>query len=322
MIIKLAFDPLTTAAALTGLKAATAGGAAFKVLKDTIKRDTLDTLVSGNLHDLQHYLTSKSNKFGKAIQRAAMSDIITSTKMGTEGKVWANRKLLPSLFYSGQEAKAIATFESNAAARQAPGLKYLFKGNRFQTNRFKNVLRAADTVDAAALAGQVAAPSIMGVKSFNNEYKKSHDFGRATRHGLMGAAAGGLISAGLEIPRRIAGASAGLHRSLSANQDYGYKILDEAARSAEISMNRPSIINYSKHFYTTPEKNVKAWTGRLMGDNLKRLMGQKVMKPYDPVRGYNYGDEHERGALRKVLDQVDIAKNKTVNTVFNRNSPA
>ena len=322
MIIKLAFDPLTIAATLTGLKAATAGAAAAKVLKDTIKHNTLDTLVSGNLHDLNHYLTSKSNKFGKAIQRAAMSDIIMSTKRGTEGKVWANRKLLPSLFYSGQEAKAIATFESNAAARQAPGLKYLFKGNRFQTNRFKNILRTADTVDAAALTGQIVAPTAMGAKSFKNEYDKSHDIGRATRHGLMGAAAGGLISAGLEIPRRIAGASAGLHRSLSANKDYGYKILDEAARSAEISMNRPSIINYSKHFYTTPEENVNAWTGKLMGDSLKRVMGQKVMKPYDPVKGYNYGDEPERGLLRRTLDKVDHVKNRTVDTVFNRNSPA
>lgn len=315
MIIKLAFDPLTTAAVLTGAPktAMGAGAAALLYAKKNAGVDVMGSLVSGNLHDLNHYLTSKAHPIGKAIQQGALADIIMSTKKGTEGKVWANRRLLPSLLYSRYEAKGIATFESNAAARQVPFAKHLFKGNKLQVNRLKNVLRGAKAVDKAALAGQIAAPTVMGVSSFNNEYQHSHDKKKALGKGLIGAAEGGLISAGLEIPRRIAGASSKLHDSLMKDNGYGYGVLEGASKWAEKSMNRPGFMNYSKHFYTTPEKNIKATWGRLTGDNLKRLMGQPVPTGYDAVEGVQYGNE-KKGILAKIDYQKDkILKDVGIN---------
>ena len=300
MIIKLAIDPLTLMAG---------GYAAAKTIGHIG--------VSNQLHDIGHFLSAKSNKVGKAIQKMSLADSIIAAKKGSEGKVWANRRLLPSLFWGEEQGKTLASVGMNTAAGSIPKLKHLFVGNKLKVNRLKNVLRTAHVVDRGALAGQVAAPSYLGYRGFKNEYDRTGDVKQATKQGLVGAATGGLISAGLEIPRRIAGSASALHKHLSHEAGYGYKLLEEASHSAEKSMNRPGLLNYSKHFYATPEENFKAPTGRLVGDNFKRLMGQDTIKRFDKVKGnvYHSDDVKKKGILTNILDKADEIKNRMVKKV-------
>jgi hypothetical protein len=295
MIIKLAFDPLSTGALL-------AAGSAGKRL--------VGAAVSNQLHDIPHFISSKSNWLGKKVQKAALADSIIAAKRGSEGKVWANRKLLPSLFFGEQEGKAIVSHEANAVAGNIPKLKHLFKGNKLQVSRVKKVLGTARAIDRGALAGQIAAPTYLGYRDYKHEYEKSGNRAKAFRHGMVGAATGGLIAGGLEIPRRLAGKMSGLHAHLNKDNGYGYKLLEQASQSAEKSMNRPGILNYSKHFYTTPEKNAKGLTGKIVGDNLKRILGQKPAKGYDSVKGYIYPEDKKPGILSSVLNKVDETKNR------------
>ena len=304
MIIKLAFDPISLA---TGAGAAYAGKA---------MGSAVNTAISNQLHDIPNFISSKANKFGKFIQRSTLADTIIAAKKGTEGKVWANRKLLPSLFFGNQEGKTIAMMEANTVARNTPGLKHLFKGNKLQVNRVKGVLGAARAVDRGALTAQIAVPTFMGGHAFKNEYDKSGNMKKATRKGLIGAATGGLIAGGLEIPRRLAGGASHLHGVLSKNKGYGYKLLEEASHSAEKSMNRPGILNYSKRFYSTPESNLKAPTGRIFGNGLRKLMGQSTVKKFDPIKGYVHGDEKPAsGILSRTLDKADDLKKRTLHSI-------
>ena len=304
MIIKLAIEPIS---AIVGGGAALLGGKALKSLAGG--------LVSHQLHDIPHFISSKSNKLGKFIQRSALADSIVAARKGAEGKVWANRKFLPSAFFQGQEAKTIGTMETNVLAANIPKIKHFFKGNKLQVNKLKNILGTARVVDRGSLAAQVAIPSYTGISSFKHEYDRSGDIKKATRRGLLGAAAGGIASAGLEIPRRLAGKMSQLHKHLSKDNHYGYNLLEEAAQHAEKSMNRIGPLNYSKHFYTTPQENLKALPGRLVGDNLKRLMGQKVAKRYDPVKGYVYHEDETPGLLSRFLDKADEAKQRITKIV-------
>lgn len=295
MIIKLAIDPLTVAA-----------GALYAGKK------VMGAAVSNQLHDISHFVTSKSNRFGKAIQKLSLADSIVAAKQGSEGKVWANRKLLPSLFFGEQEGKSLASVGANVAASGIPKTKHLFKGNKLQVNRLKGVLGTARVIDRTALAGQVAAPTYLGYKGYKNEYDRTGDVKSSVKHGLIGAATGGLIAGGLELPRRIAGSASKLHKHLSQDGGYGYKLIEEASKSAEKSMNRPGLLNYSKHFYTTPEKNQRALTGRLVGDNVKRAMGQKPATKYDAVKGYVYPEDEHRSLVSQFLDRADNVKNSIV----------
>lgn len=300
MIIKLAFDPLSTGALLAGMSAG---------------KKVINAAVSNQLHDIPHFITSKSNRLGKAIQKATLADSIIAAKRGSEGKVWANRKLLPSVFFGDQEGKSIAAYETNAVAGNIPKLKHLFKGNKLQVSRVKKVLGTARVVDRGALAGQIAAPTYLGYRDYKHEYEKSGDRAKAFKRGMVGAATGGLIAGGLEIPRRLAGKMSGLHSHLNKDNGYGYKLLEQASHSAEKSMNRPSILNYSKHFYATPEENAKGWTGKIVGDNLKRALGQKPAKGYDSVKGYIYPEDKKPGILSSVLDKADELKNRVTKMV-------
>jgi hypothetical protein len=297
MIIKLAFDPVSVGAILAG---ASAG------------KKVLGAAIGNQLHDIGHFLTSKSNRVGKAIQKASLADTIIAAKKGSEGKVLANRKLLPSLFFGEQEGKTLASMGANVAASGIPKSKLLFKGNKLQVGRLKGALHTARVIDRGALAGQVAAPTYLGYRDFKHEYEHSHDLGKATRRGLAGAAVGGLIAGGLEIPRRIAGSASNLHKHLRADNNYGYHLLEGASKAAEKSMNRPKMFNYSNHFYKTPEENAKGWTGKILGDNFKRALGQKPIKGYDKVKGYHYGEEENRGMLSSVLDKADEYKQRIV----------
>ena len=65
MIIKLAIEPIS---AIVGGGAALLGGKALKSLAGG--------LVSHQLHDIPHFISSKSNKLGKFIQRSALADSI------------------------------------------------------------------------------------------------------------------------------------------------------------------------------------------------------------------------------------------------------
>ena len=306
MIIKLAFDPISLSAA------AKVGGGALALIPRAFA-----AAAANQLHDLPHFISSKSNRFGKFIQRSIIADSIIAAKKGTEGKIYANRKLGPTAFFAGvpgvnfgaspQEGKSVAVMEANLLGANIPGLKYLYKGNKLQTNRVKAVLGAARTVDRTAATAQIAAPVYMGAKSFKQEYDKSGNIDKATKKGIIGAAEGGLISGGLEIPRRLAAKSSILHKTLSKDSGYGYKVLEEASKHAEKSMNRPKMFNYSNFFYTTPEKNLKGISGKVFGNTFAHMMGQRTPKGYDPIKGYDYGEKPSQG----VIDKIDSIK-KTV----------
>lgn len=297
MIIKLAIDPMSIPLLLA------AGSASRRVL---------GAAVGNQLHDIGHFMTSKSNILGKAIQKASLADTIIAAKKGSEGKIWANRKLLPSLFFGEQEGKTIASMGANVTSGSIPKSKYLFKGNKLQVNRLKNVLGTARVIDRGALAGQVAAPTYLGYRDFKHEYDNSHDMGKAIKHGLGGVAIGGLIAGGLELPRRLAGGASQLHKHLRADNNYGYGLLEGASKAAETSMNRPKMFNYSNHFYKTPEENAKGWTGKILGDNFKGLLGQKRMKGYDKIKGYHYGEDENKGFITNILDKADEYKQRAV----------
>ena len=313
MIVKLAFDPIVTGAAMVAAKAIpTYIGAA----------------IGNQMHDIPHFLTAKSNKFGKWIQRSVISDSIIAAKKGTEGKILANRKLLPTAFFSGipgiplgsapQEGKSIAIFEANLLGHGVPGLKHMFKGNKLQVNKVKGVLAGMRAVDRSAGALQVATPAFMGVKGFKDEYDRSGDWKKASKRGLMGAGTGALIAGGLEIPRRLASKGSQLHQILSKDTGYGYKLLEEASTHAAKSMNRPKMFNYSNFFYKTPQENLNALPGRAIGNSFQKLMGQKSAKGYDPVKGYDYGEINRSGVFGKVIDTMDHAKNKVEHTIKHR----
>jgi hypothetical protein len=313
MIIKLAFDPFITGAALVAAKGIpTYIGAA----------------IGNQMHDLPHFLTARSNKFGKFIQRSVISDSIIAAKKGTEGKILANRKLMPTAFFSGipgislggapQEGKSIAVFEANLLGHGVPGLKHMFKGNKLQVDKVKNVLGGMRAVDRSAGALQVATPAFMGVKGFKDEYDRSGDWKKASKRGLMGVATGGIIAGGLEIPRRLASKGSQLHHILSKDKGYGYNLLEEASKHAAKSMNRPKMFNYSNFFYKTPQENLNAFPGKMIGNSFQRIMGQKRAKGYDSIKGYDYGDTNENGAFGKVIDKVDHWKKKIEYEAKNR----
>jgi hypothetical protein len=310
MIIKLAFDPLTIGAGLALAKGIpTAIGAA----------------IGNQMHDIPHFISSKSNRFGKFIQRSVIADSIIAAKKGTEGKIYANRKLGPTAFFAGipglnlggapQEGKSIAVMEANLLGANIPGLKHAFKGNKLKVNRIKGALGFARGIDRSAGAAQIVIPTGMGIKGFNDEYKRSGDFKAASKKGLIGAATGGVIAAGLEIPRRLASTGSKLHNTLSKDNGYGYKLLEEAAVHAEKSMNRPKLLNYSHHFYATPEENLKGITGKVFGNNWQRLLGQKRAKGYDPIKGYDYGETSEAGPISSTIDKLDHLKRKIERTI-------
>ena len=265
-------------------------------------------VIGSNIHDLGHFLFSKANRLGKATQRAAISDAIIAAKMAKDGKVWGNRTIPGLAMYNLMNQKALAMHETNQIVHAMPGfmkdnLLAFDKNNKLNVDRLKKTLNLADGANDAAFALQVAAPATFGVHDYVEAKRRGKSTNKAIRSGLSGAGKGAAISVGLMLPRAALSGSAGINQLLKKDKNYGYDLMEEAANSASISMNRPSLLNYSKHVYVTPEQNLKGGA-RHAADLVHKVMGfRKPISVHGPA-DYRYVD-HKPTAIERIKSTVD-----------------
>jgi hypothetical protein len=314
MIIKMAFVlPAIALAkgALAGITIHNAGKAARRVANSFdpshVLSEPINSMIGANIHDIGHFTFSKSNKFGRFFQKSTLADMTIAAKRATEGKVFANRSPAGLLMYGIEPMKAMAVNEANLATHALPkivtqGYKVgnikigggMFDGNRLNVDYIKNKLEHADKLDRTAFGLQVAVPALSMKKEYDNQKLKGEDTKTAIKSSLKsGLTTAALTSVPIGFVRAVAlNPAAKAHRALSRDSGYGYELLRDASREAEKSLNRPSIINYSKHMYKTPEQNAKGILGKVYGDTLKTAFGQKTMKGHSKETGYYY-DKNE-----------------------------
>lgn len=305
MLVKLAF----LGSALVG-KAI--GAATDHVTSAAIgSLNPLDAAFTGNLHDVANLMTSKSNAFGKTVQKLVLSDTIIAAKKASEGQVYANRKLLPTLLYATQPLKALALYETNTAVGKLPKAitKSMFDGNKLNVERLKGTLGFANALDRTAFTAQVAVPTLVAGKEYENQRLQGKSVKESLKSGLKsGLTTAAVVDPLLALPRKaILAPAAEAHKALSKDLGYGYQLLEDSARSAEKSLNRPKFLNYSKAFYTTPEKNLRG-ISRLPGDTFKKAMGQKLVTRYDPKEGYIYEGQRTTPKTKPLDQHVRRAK--------------
>jgi len=271
--------------------------------------ETLSSSTIGSqVHDLQHFLTTKANPLGKSIQRMSMADAIIAVKKGTEGKVFANQTLPGLYLYGRSPQKVLAMHEVNALARNMPSIArnklFPFVGNKLNVNKVHSNLSWANKADNSLATIQAGTPVVMGAHGFNKAKKEGKTNQQATKAAITGAAAGLGVSAALYFPRKFVGGAAALHRNLAADHHYGYGLLEEASESAAKSMNRPKLLNYSHYMYKTPEENAKGW-GRHVTNTVQGALGIKRAKGFNVASGdYEY-DHAPTSIADKIRNKVD-----------------
>jgi len=292
MLVKLALTVNPFKLAGKAIRAVTSDGA---LLEAGQSLSSLAPHVSGltaleggfgaNLHQLSGIATGKSNKIGRAAQIGALSDAMIAAKQGIDGKVFANRRIVPLWLYTNAPVKAVAMHEANVAAQGIPKVigKRLFDGNKMKVEAIEKTISGVDKLDKGIGMVQVATPAYMGVSKYNSERKQGATQKEALNAGLRDAAIGGLVTTSLMIPRKlITRPLAKAHVELSKDNRYGYKLLETASKHAEAAMNRGT----HKLMYSTPEANLKAPVGRVLGGGLKKLFGQDSVVEYRPGHGY------------------------------------
>ena len=322
MIVKIA-----SIASMIGSKALDVG-ASFNPIGHL--KSPINLMLGANIHDLPHFAFGKSNKFGKFFQKATIADAIVAAKNGMDGKVYANRKPLGLALYGLEPMKAMAMHEANLAGGALPkiigsGYKVgkhqiggMFRGNKLDTELVKKSLTQANRIDRLAFSAQVGLPTIAGGKEYQLQKERGADTKTAVKAGLKAGLTNAAIVAPLiAIPRSMfLHPAAQIHKTLSKDGNYGYGLLEDAAVAAEKTMNRPTMFNYSKALYTTPERNAKGILGKVYGDSLKRLFGQKVIKGHKKNVGYVYHGTPEAEDETPLKWGVGKAK-RTINRIDN-----
>lgn len=273
----------------------------------TVGSTTANAAIGSNAHDIGHFLFSKANRFGKAVQRSAVADAIIAAKKAKDGKVFGNRTIGGLGLYMFQPQKMLAMHEANQLVHHMPNLikdhVIKFDKNKLNVKRLKNVLGASNTINNSAAALQVVAPAGMGVHEYNKARREGKSKVQAFKEGLGGAASGAAISAALVVPRLALRGASGMHQSLAEHGNYGYRMLDEAAHSAAKSMNRPGILNYSKHVYVTPQQNLKGKAG-FITDAVNKAMGVSKARTVDAVNDYGY-NKAKPSLFQRIKDKAD-----------------
>ena len=228
--------------------------------------------------------------------------------MAKDGKVYGNRTLPGLAMYNLMNQKALAMHETNQIVHAMPGymkktLLDFDKNNVLNVKRLKGTLAFAEGANNAAFTAQVGIPTAMGIHGYVGEKRKGKSTSKAIRHGLNEAAKGSGISMALVLPRAALSSSASIHNLMKKDQNYGYKLLDEAAHSAAKSMNRPGILNYSKHVYVTPEQNLKG-SAAFLGNAVHKVMGFRKPQTVHGAADYRYTD-HVPTMIEKIKSKVD-----------------
>jgi hypothetical protein len=242
-------------------------------------------LAGTNLHNVEKLTLAPKNTW---TQRALLSDSLIALKKGVEGKVLATRKPLGILAFSDPEAhmKLMGVHHINSIANKIPHLNTMFDNNKFNAQRLKNILESsADIKDG--LRANVAART---AKTTQNVYLRNRSNGLSEAESLLKAQKfsqklHSRLSEKTFPTMQNLDIGAKYHEALMANNGYGYQALDRASITANKVMNRPNLLNYSKHLYTTPEKNregIGKYYARILqyknGQNIKNLPFGKFMK--------------------------------------------
>lgn len=272
---KKAIDPLILGAGINkGFQyAKTIGGKLAGVLAGT------------NLHNVEKLTLAPKNTW---TQRALLSDTLIALKQGSKGNVLATRKPLGILAFSDPEAhmKLMGVHHINSMANKIPHLDTMFDNNKFNAQRLKNILESsADIKDG--LRANVAART---AKTTQNVYLRNRSNGISEAESLLKAQKfsqklHSRLSEKTFPAMQNLDMGAKYHEALMGNNGYGYQALDRASVVADKVMSRPSLLNYSKHLYTTPEKNregIGKYYARLFqyknGQNINHLPFWKFMK--------------------------------------------
>lgn len=266
-------------------------------------------VIGSNIHDLGHFLFSKGNKLGRAMQRSAIADAIIAAKKAREGKVYGNRTIAGLALYNLNPQKILAMHETNQLVHNTPKIlqRAFFdfdKKDKLNVSRIREVLRTSSWANDTAATVQITAPTGLAALDYSKAKKEGKTTQQAIRAGISGGIKGAGITAALYVPRIALKGAAGLHKTLSKDKNYGYKMIEEASSSAAKSMHRPSWLNYSKHVYVTPEQNLHG-KASVVGNVVNKIMGLRRPVKVNAVNEYEY-DDGKRTMIDRIKSKVDV----------------
>ena len=279
----------------------------------------IGAMTGANLHNVDKLALAPKHTWS---QRALLTDSLIALKRGTEGKVLATRKPMTMLAFSDSEAhmKLLGEHHINTLGQQIPfGNKLLFdNSNKFNTGRFKKILESSgDFKD-----GIRADTAKRVVKTTKNVYARHRMAGMSEPEALLRSQ---IFSQKLSnrLGEKTYPAMQNLdlankyHKMLSANNGHGYAALEKAAPEAQRVMNRPGLINYSKHMYATPEINRES-IGKYIARPMQFFSGQNPQK-----RGFLSFMRHGTGEaltpIHKVTEKAEGTTLKHLQTMANEN---
>ena len=256
-------------------------------------RTATRVIVGSSLNKLPKIITRPGNFIGKSIGRSTLADAIIAARQGASGKGIDSTRPL-AMWLGGNpetQAKTYALHQFNESIAKTPFAGTLFhpdRPNLLDVPRLKqnlsdlpkleaNLHARADEVHSKMIAGALRSGNKRGLKGLDlqTHIQKLTDKAN-TRRDFLKAPITNIIDRGKV-----------LHEHLSLNEGYGYNLLEEAAKKAETSMNRPDWMNYTKRIYS-PVKELE--TNKLSLKNFKApfTIGKRS---WEVVEGQHVGIE-------------------------------